>query len=197
MQSLAMLDAILEEGWDYRYFSFDAGWSLGAQMGSMRNGQGDDLFAVFDQAGCFIRGFDHESAMSPWVSDPPKIWPGVLEHVPTQFSSSLTEPAFHIDDTTFCIWFAVGAQAWIQGEIAYPVASDPDGSSWMLSYYMGGPQTYFDFAEHYYEVKTPIEAIARVYLHEPLSPALIQALGSHRQYDRLVLEAAATGYPTI
>lgn len=151
----------------------------------------------FDPAGCFIRGFDHESAMSPWTSDPPKIWPGVLEHVPEQFSPSLTEPAFHMDDTTFCIWFSADAQGWRQGEIAYPAASDPDGASWMLSYYLGGPQTYHDFAEHYYEVDVPVEAIARVYKHEPLSPALIQALGSQRRYDQLVAEAATIGYPIV
>jgi hypothetical protein len=197
MQSLAMLDAIVEEEWQYRYFSFDAGWAPDTQMGSMRNGQGDDLFAVFDRAGCFIRGFDHESAMSPWASKPPKIWPGVLDHVPKQFSSSLTEPAFHMADTTFCIWFPWDDQAWRQGEIAYPAASDPDGASWMLSYYVGGPQTYHDFAEFYYEVDIPVEAIARVYAHEPLSPALIQALGSQRPYDQLVVEAAAIGYAGV
>jgi hypothetical protein len=197
MQSLAMLDAILEEEWQYRYFSFNAAWSCDSQMGSMRIGQGDDLFAVFDPAGCFIRGFDHESAMSPWASNPPKIWPGVLEHVPKQFSSSLTEPAFHMDDTTFCIWFSADAQTWRRGEIVYPLASDPDGSSWMLSYYKGGPQTYRDFAEHYYDVDIPIEAVARVYKHEPLSPALIQALGSQRRYDQLVVEASEIGYPAV
>ena len=197
MQSLAMLDAILEEEWQFRYFSFDSAWSPDTQMGSMRNGEGDDLFAVFDPVGCFIRGFDHESAMSPWTSDPPKVWKGVVDQVPKQFSSSLTEPAFHMDDTTFCIWFSAGAQAWCQGDIAYPSASDPDGSAWMLSYYMGGPQTYHAFAEQYYEVNVPVEAIARLYEHEPLSPALIRALGSRRRYDQVVVEAATIGYRTV
>lgn len=197
MQSLAMLDAILEEEWEYRYFSFDTGWSPDTQMGSMRNGQGDDLFAVFSPAGCFIRGVDHGSAMSPWASDPAKIWPGVLEHIPHQFSSSLTEPAFHMDDTTFCVWFSTDVQTWCQGEIAYPLANDPDGSSWMLSYYKGGPQTYLDFAQHYYEVDISVEAVARIYKHDPLSPALIEALGSQRPFDRLVAEAATIGYPTV
>lgn len=197
MQSLAMLDAILEEEWESRYFSFDACWSIDTQMGSLRNGQGDDLFAVFDRDGCFIRGFGHESPMSPWASDPPRIWPGVLEHVPKQFASSLTEPAFHMADTTFCIWFAAGAQAWDQGQIAYPLASDPDGASWMLSYFMGGPQTYHEFAKHYYEIDIPIEVISRVYKHEPLSLALVHALGSKQRYDRLVAEAIAIGYPTV
>lgn len=197
MQSLAMLDAILEEDWEYRYFSFDARWSPATQMGSMRNGQGDDLFAVFDPAGCFIRGFDHESPMSPWTSHPAKIWPGVLEHVPPQFSSSLMEPAFHMDDTTFCLWFPAGAQAWCKGKIEYPSATDPDGSSWLLSYYKGEPEAYLDFAQHYYGIDIPVEAIARVYKHEPLSSALVERLKSLRHFDQLVVEAAAIGYPTL
>lgn len=102
-----------------------------------------------------------------------------------------------MDDTTFCIWFSADAQTWCQGQIVYPLASDPDGSSWMLSYYAGGPQTYRDFAQYYYEVDIPIEAIARVYKHEPLSSALIEALGSQRRVDQLVVEAATIGYPTV
>jgi hypothetical protein len=195
MQSLAMLDAIIEEEWAYRYFSFNAHWSPEAQMGSMSNGEGDDLFAVFDPAGCLIRGFDHESAMSPWRSRPPRIWPGVLDHVPEQFAPSLNEPAFHMEDTTFCIWCPADAHAWHQGEIAYPPEDDPDGLAWMLSYFKDAPETYHAFARSYYEVEVPLEAIARVYRHEPLSPALIQALGSQRAYDELIVEAAEIAYP--
>ena len=195
MQSLAMLDAILEEEWEYRYFSFNAHWAPETQMGSMRNGQGDDLFAVFDPAGCFVRGFDHESPMSPWRSTPPRIWPGVLDNVPVVFSDSLHEPAFHMDDTTFCLWCPAGGDAWCQGEIVYPSDSDPDGSAWMLSYYAGGPGTYHDFAGRYYEVDVPLDAVARIYRHEPLSPELIAALGSLRSYDVLIVEAAEIGYP--
>ena len=43
MQTLALLDAILEREWEYRYFSFNCRWSNTEQMGSMRNGSGDDL----------------------------------------------------------------------------------------------------------------------------------------------------------
>ena len=100
-------------------------------------------------------------------------------------------------DTTFCIWFPAGAQAWCRGEIQYPSESDPDGSSWMLSYYKNEPQTYHDFAQHYYEVDIPVEAIARVYKHEPLSSSLIEAFGSRRRFDQLVIDAAEIGYPIV
>lgn len=195
MQSLAMLDAIVEDDWASRYFSFDAHWSTNSQMGSMRNGQGDDLFAVFDAAGCFMRGFDHASAMSPWSAHPPRIWPGVLDHVPPQFAASLMEPAFHMADTTFCRWCLADDEEWRQGDIAYPAAIDPDGAVWMLSFYSGGPQAYRDFAAGYYGIDIDMDAIARVFDHQNLSLNLVQALGSQRSYAHIVAEAAGIGYP--
>ena len=65
MQSIAMLDAILSREWEFRYFSFNRRWSPGEQMGSLRNGQGDHYFALFNAAGCWLKGFDHEAPMSP------------------------------------------------------------------------------------------------------------------------------------
>jgi hypothetical protein len=66
----------------------------------------------------------------------------------------------------------------------------------MLSFYTGGPETYRSFAENYYERHIPVEAIAQVYRHEPFSLALMEALGSNRRYEELIVEAAEIGYPT-
>lgn len=195
MQALAMLDAIVEEEWADRYFSFNAHWAPGMQMGSMRNGQGDDLFAVFDAAGCFVRGFDHESAMSPWRHTPPTIWPGVLDQVPAQFKSSVEEPAFHNGDTTFCLWCQADDSTWRTGTIDHPPEEDPDGSAWMLWYYQDEPEAYSEFARHYFEIDLPVGLITRVYRHEPLSPALLQEFGTQRSYQEVAIDAAEIGYP--
>lgn len=72
-QSLATLDAIMSPEWEYRYYSFNSKWAKGEQMGSMRNGSGDELFVLFNHAGCFIKGFAHECQMSPYQTQPPKI----------------------------------------------------------------------------------------------------------------------------
>jgi hypothetical protein len=112
MQSLAVLDAILMPEWQYRLFSFNSRWSKGEQMGSMRDGQGDDLFAHFTKAGCFLKGFAHESPMTPYREQPKRVWPGVLDSVPKTFAKSLAEPAFSMEDTTFCIWRLNGDPAW-------------------------------------------------------------------------------------
>ena len=74
-QSLAMLDAIIMREWDYGYYSFNSKWAEGEQMASMRNGQGDEWFCGFGLPGAFLKGFDHESKMSPWNMETPKVWP--------------------------------------------------------------------------------------------------------------------------
>src|SRR4051812_1215303 len=86
LQSIAMLDAILCPEWEFRYYSFNAAWDRGEQMGSMRNGSGDHFFAHFGPAGCCLKGFAHEYPMSPYRESPPRPWPGVLEAVPAEFA---------------------------------------------------------------------------------------------------------------
>ena len=195
MQSLAMLDALLSEDWGSRYFSFNSKWSPSSQMGSMRNGSGDDLFAQFDAAGCFLRGFDHESVMSPWNNEKRTIWPGVLDQVPCEFGDGRNEPAFHMEDTTFCIWHGTGNGGWCLGSIEFPEGKDPDGSAWMLSFYDGKPETYCGFAQEYFETELAIDVVARVFAHEPLSPDLAAALGSTRDWQGILADAEEVGYP--
>lgn len=196
LQAYALLDAILEEDWQYRYYSFNSKWSATEQMASMRNGSGGDFFAVFDSSGCFLRGFDHESTMTPWRARPPSIWPGVLVDVPPQFESSLKEAAFHMEDTTFCIWCLVGDAAWSRGTIEFPAnEEDPDGSLWMLSALDGKPETYQLFAKEYYELDVELEAISRVFAHEPLSVELLQAFPGAREFQDVIADAEEIAYP--
>lgn len=100
-QSLALLDAILCPDWEGRYYSFNARWTPGCAMASMRDGQGDAYFLLFSAAGAALKGFAHESPMSPYRVDPPRVWPGVLDDVPSAFADFLAEPAFSMQDTTF------------------------------------------------------------------------------------------------
>src|SRR4030095_3057050 len=103
-QSLAVLDAIMSPEWDYRYYSFNSKWDQEEMMASMRDGSGDEYFILFDSHGAIMKGFAHESTMSPWANDAEQIWPGVLDQVPSEFGDFLSEPAFSMSETTFCIW---------------------------------------------------------------------------------------------
>jgi hypothetical protein len=196
MQSLAMLDAVLCPAWEDRYYSFNAVWSAGGQMGSMRNGQGDDFFARFSAAGCWLKGFAHESPMTPYRKRPPQVWRGVLDDVPDAFADCLTEPAFNLADTTFCIWRQPGDAGWHRGRIRFPSGHpDPDGSAELLSVLDGRPETYLDWAQDYYGESVDLDAVRRVYAHERLTDPLVSALNPEATLRAVTSDRKEIGYP--
>jgi hypothetical protein len=196
MQSMAMLDAIIAPDWESRYYSFNAHWLEDAQMGSMRNGEGDDLYVHYSTAGCLLKGFDHESRMSPWKSKPPKVWPGVLDSVPKDFSAALNEPAFSMESTTFCIWRFPSDTEWKRGFIEFPSEEDADGSLALLSPLSGNQADYIIFAESYYEITLNAAAVKHIFDHKPLSNDIIRTLNTEVTLNELESDRAEIGYPS-
>lgn len=194
-KALAMLDSILSPEWQYRYYSFNSQWAPGEMMASMRNGSGDGYFILFNEQGAAIKGFDHESAMSPSGSGRLGPWPGMYRRVPAEFSSFLDEPAFSMEDVTFCVWRRHSDTAWQCGVTEFPPGNDPDGSQWMLEILDGNPETYQRFAAGYYELDLPLDAIVRVYNHEPLGVDLVRSLNPNLDPASLSADAAEIGYP--
>jgi hypothetical protein len=195
LQSLAMLDAILSPEWQSRYYSFNARWAKGELMGSMRDGCGDDFFALFNAAGCFLKGFAHEASMSPYRRRPKEVWPGVLDRVPDEFAACLREPAFTIEDTTFCIWRRYSDSSWQLGVTEFPAGADPDGSRSLLSALDGKPATYKAWAEDYYERPVHLTAIRQIYKHAPLTKKLVQRLNPEVTIKDLAADREEIGYP--
>ena len=197
MQSLAVLDSIMSpDEWDMRYFSFNAKWGRGEEMGSVRNGSGDDLFAIFNRTGCFLKGFGHESPMSPYRENPPSIWPGLLVGVPKPFSAALVEPAFSMSEITFCIWRCYDDNDWSTGPIKFPRSSDPDGSRYLLGFLDGKPKTYQTFAEDYYETEIPIDSVQHIYRHLPLTTEIVESLNPDAKLKMIANDLKEIGYIT-
>lgn len=196
-QSAAMLDAILSPEWEYRYFSFNSRWDVakGERMASMRNGSGDHYFAVFSARGAIMKGFDHEALMSPWSRTPQAVWPGVLDAVPKAFEGFLKEPAFSINETTFCLWCLANDIRWASGNIDFPNGDDPDGSLKLLLMLDGNPNTYAQFAREYYERELQVEAVTLLYDHVPLGVELMTQLNPEAAWTDVVADAAEIGYP--
>ncbi|HEY1066467.1 MAG TPA: hypothetical protein VGE52_10175, partial [Pirellulales bacterium] len=175
---------------------FNAAWAPGEQMGSMRDGSGDHFFAHFSAAGGWLKGFVHEATMSPFSQEPPTVWPGVLESVPVEFAECLKEPAFNLDETTFCLWRRPTDDEWQIGPIEFPGGElDPDGSGELLSPLDGDPETYQRWAEEYYECDVNLAAVEQIYAHAPLTAALLKQLAPNRPLSALVPEAEEIGYP--
>ena len=198
LQSMAMLDMILEPEWDLRYYSFNTSWATGEQMGSMRDGQGDHFFVLFNPAGCWVKGFAHEVPMSPDRTKPKRVCKGVLDAVPREFTACLGEGAFAPKETTFCIWRRYVDTSWQCGPIVYPIGhADPDGSGGLLSPLDGDPKTYQKWAKSYFsESKPTIKAVRHIYEHRPLTEALVRGLNPDVCLDDLKEDIEVIGYPT-
>jgi hypothetical protein len=206
-QAMAMLDAILCRRWESRFYSYNSRSAMGEQLGSMRNGQGDDLFALFNCSGCFLKGFAHEARMSPYRDDGSRgLWPGLIESVPPEFAACLTQPAFSMEDTTFCLWRRYSDTAWQYGDISFPPGEDTDGSEYLLAPFDGKPETYREWAAWYFNKPfLTVEMIRHIYEHRPLTDELIAALTPdlviddpaypHLQVTDLEDEIAEIGYP--
>jgi hypothetical protein len=180
-QSAAMLDAILcPDDWESRYFSFNSKWNENTMMASMRNGSGDDYFMTFSSAGAILKGFDHESAMSPYAQDVERVWPGVLE------------------ETTYCFWRVATDLGWQCGSIAFPAeVDDPDGSATFLWMFDGLPETYRNWAKGYFEVPVPIAVVRHVYAHKPLTTEIVQKLNPDIELTDLENDIKEIGYPVV
>ena len=169
--------------------------SRGAQLGSMRNGEGDDFFAHFSRAGCFLKGFAHEAPMTPYARGPKRVWPGVLDSVPKEFAKCLKQPAFNMEDTTFCVWRRYGDDSWQVGEIEFPAGADPDGSKRLLSPLDGKPKAYQAWAEDYYERPVSLAGVRHVYAHRPLTEEVVARLNPEVTLRELREDVKEIGYP--
>ncbi|WP_037853541.1 hypothetical protein [Streptomyces sp. NRRL S-340] len=195
-RAMAMLETVLNPD-GARCYSFSRAWSEAEEIASMRNGSGDEFDVVFSPAGAYVRGFDHESAMSPYADGAP--WPGVVDSVPEVFRSCVEEPAFTDDGmpmVTACMWREAGSERWEAGEIDFPEDdADPDGSGWLFQLLVDpSPEAFQEFAEDYYEIPVDIDAVRHVYALRPLTQDVVTALNDTVSLADLADAAAAIGY---
>lgn len=200
-QCLAALDAILSPDWEYRYFSFNAGWGDQEQMASMRNGSGDDCSVTFTPQGAYLRGFDHESPLSPWARTPPSPFPGLLEGVPAVLRPAAYELAWQLDGVpavTLSLWRLTDDDRWHAARAGGEAATLDDGSDQLLEVVDGQPDTYLAFAEEYYEPEQPLDrsVVEHVFAFGPLTVDHARRLNPDVDWDDVQEDLAEIGYPT-
>ena len=173
-RSLAMLEAILSPEWEFRYYSFNQHWNPGQRMASMRNGCGDDWFMVFRDGLVFLKAFDHEMPR-------PKQSP--TRRVPPEFAAELAEPAFSMEDVTFCAWWT--DKQW-----------NSDGNPGdFFKLFDGRPESYLEWASDYYEVELTLAPVQAIYEQQPLSAELLVQLNPDVTLDDLQTDLEEIGYP--
>ncbi|MEV0373432.1 hypothetical protein AB0I10_27075 [Streptomyces sp. NPDC050636] len=203
-RSLAMLDAILSPDHLFRCYSFDRRWGPSQEMASMNNGQGDDFSLVLVPAGACLRGFDHESPMSPYAGDGDRDgpWPGICDGIPDELrTAGITEPAFCDEDglprVTACVWRTPDSPVWRAGDIDFPTGHpDPDGSDRLFRLLVDPtPDAYHAFARVHHEALPDLSAVQHLYALRPLTSEVIAALNPEVTLDALHDDIETIGYP--
>jgi hypothetical protein len=196
---LAVLEAIVSPEWQWRYYSYDAAWNTGEQMASMRNGSGDEYSIVFTAAGAFIRGFTHESRISPFANGG-QLWPGLLDGVPDVFALQIAEPAFSYNGTvlaTFCLWRQTHDARWRTGRIEFSAVrgglDEWDGSGLLAILCDGTDNAYQAFAADYYEIEVDPAAVSHVHAGLPLDDHIVRRLNPDLVLADIADEVAAIG----
>lgn len=186
LQSMAMLDAIICPDWQYRYYSFNAQWSPGQMMGSMRNGEGDNWFILFADFGAAIKGLS--SAAETDLSHELK------KQLPKAFDSFLNEPAFTMDKVSYCYWYEAQAEgpSW---QKVFDMSSLEDGSYEALSIVTEPADAYIAFANEYYETSLTPKDIQAIYNHLPLTEELIQSINPDITLADLTDDISEIAYP--
>lgn len=180
-KGLAVLDAMLCEEWQDRYYSFNHAWNTASQqrMASMRNGHGDEWFMVFEPGGAFLKAFWHE--YHPY-EDVTKLYEGL----PAQLQAQLTEPAFAMENVTFGGW-RDGTTWTLRGNATGPMQEQ-------LEILSGAPEKYRAYAADYFEVDVPLDAIAHVLAGKDLDDELLKRIGSTRALAELKDALAEIAY---
>jgi hypothetical protein len=198
-RALAVLEAILSPDEESRYYSFTSAWSGDKELASMDTGSGDAWSIVFSPAGAFLRGFDHESPISPAVNDE-ELWPGLVDTVPDVFSAAVNEPAFSYEGTleaTVCLWRQTGDDRWHAGDIDFPDRPDPDGAEQLFSVLLDPTGlAYHRFAEDYYGKAVDLDAVRGIFALSPLTTSLVRRLNADRSVAALIADLSNIGYPS-
>lgn len=190
-KALAMLDAIVCPEWEYRYFSYNAAWSEGEEMASMRNGQGDEWFLLFCPNGAAVKGFARDSI----VATNGVFAKEIQQRTPPVFASFLKEPAFSMEWASFCYWRRLEDTTWRKVMHPDPALSGADdGSAEHLALLVEPAVAYQEFSRDYFECELPLSSIEHIYAHAPLTGALIKALNPEANMTEVEEAALEAGY---
>lgn len=200
LRSQAALDIMLVEGQEeyLRLHHFYRNFAEGTDMVKIDNGAGDHLYILFHEAGAVMKGFDHESALSPYANEEETVAPGIYEDVPGELLALLGEETER-EDVTFCLWRTSTDTSWKKGNVEIPEDED-DGEGFLLGFIFGDAGVWLEWARDYYEMaesEGQLEAVASVYRQEPVSAGTIATLNPARDSAAALEELEAIGYPVV
>jgi hypothetical protein len=165
LQCAVACDALLTSDPLLRTFTWEKNWIDGVDLAMYYSGGGDSAMVFFPASGqVLIKGFDHESEVSPHARDVYAVWPRMYDDVPAALMACLADERAEQDEVTFVYWSEDGVQ-WCQGRADIPEDMD-DGSDWLLDMLQMDADDFIDWGRDYFGAKfddVGADAVRRVF----------------------------------
>ncbi|OMF06708.1 hypothetical protein MHI48_22605 [Paenibacillus sp. FSL H7-0942] len=203
LRILAALDIIFSEEEWLRVHHYENELQPGVAWGSINNGAGDHLHVLFTNSGTLIKGFDHESPLSPHAREDGEIYPGMYDEVPEALMAVLRshEETLDMEDVTFCLWQEGNDLQWKVGNWIQLAMTEEDkadargGAEFLLGYIEKNSEDYVDWAKGYYDLlDLSLKAVAEIYDEKPVTASLIKQLCPERDVAAALNELQQRGY---
>ena len=174
LRALTILEACFQTEWPRYGFGTTGAFAYH----TYENGGGDDYRVFFGDRLTFLRVFDHESPMSPYVND--EVWPGLLDGLPAELAS-LTRLADDEDypAITLALWH--DGDAWRHGD-----PEEGDLTDWILR-----PLLRFTPAEvtghmaDFYSRQADEDAVAALLRGDALDRPLVERVNPDADWDHV------------
>lgn len=186
-KAISVLDAILSQEWEYRYYSYNNKWSNYEEFFEMRDGSGNQMLVLFAQNDCVINGFAHEYEQQ----DKQKL----TTSLPSIFNEFIFGEPVNSIGTTFCLW-TTEQNNWQTGQRE----NLEDNSEEMLNIFDGNPQTYIDWATEYFEDSykesgIPLETVEKIYSGQTLTKNMVLSIVEEPEdWEQLAADLNEIGY---
>lgn len=147
-KKIALIEAVIEPEWEYRYYSYNSKWSDSEEMASMRDGSGNYYFILFSGSQCFIKVIDK---MQNFKDEAMRTLDAMDIDSQKSISAFLNEPAFYTDELSYLYWNTNGT--WNSIEM--------NEHSWLNILHDPVPE-YIRFAKNYYDKTIPKKTVSTV-----------------------------------
>jgi hypothetical protein len=188
-KAVSVLDAILCQEWEFRYFSYQADWADLEEFCEIRNGSGDHISILFREDGCVINGYIND------LGEPDK--EKTTAQLPPIFNDFIFGEPVNTIGTTFCVWTTDAENEWKSGN----KPDFEDNSEEYLFIFDGNPQSYIDWATDYFEdsikeTGIPFETAKAIYEGKILTKNMVLSLVDELEdWEQLLADLEEIDYP--
>lgn len=164
LTAYSIIDVIMNAGAEYdgSVYHCNTDWNAGVALFTIDDGCGDHFHILCSKQGCIIKGFGHESDLSPYNYDETENYPNYrfYENMPHELYELLGDEVLERDLLTFCAWHTAGDDSWRSAHM--PVPDDwRDGSTDFLDY-LSGRDDYIAWLKEYYEADIDSAAVTDI-----------------------------------